>query len=60
MPRYVVERVFEVFSLVELDADDEEHSKAEAERFRFDASNAYTTKMLSANVGWQVKEKEGK
>lgn len=60
MSRYVVERVFEVVSTIELEAEDEQDAKVQAERFRFDAVNAYTTKMLAANVCWQVKEKEGK
>ena len=56
----MVERVFEVVSTIELNAEDEQDAKVQAERFRFDAVNAYTTKMLAANVCWQVKEKEGK
>ena len=56
MPRYVVRRVFEVVSTVEVEAENGIEAEFEGQRARFDADNAYTTKMKSAHVWYKVRE----
>jgi len=56
MPRYVVRRVFEVVSTVEVEAANGIEAEVEGQRARFDADNAYTTKMKRAHVWYKVRE----
>jgi hypothetical protein len=45
-----------VVSTVEVEAENGIEAEVEGQRARFDADNAYTTKMKSAHVWYKVKE----
>ena len=56
MGTYVVRRVFEVVSTVEVEAENGIEAEVEGQRARFDADNANTTKMKRAHVWYKVRE----